>query len=96
MNNISGTVSAVLGFLLGAVVTFGLYAAANMVWWLPAARSEGRAGLIAEQAADAIKDEQERKKEDAKLQNMSGYDLCVRAHGRVPTCDRLLLPVRPK
>lgn len=96
MNSISGTVGAVLGFLLGAVVTFGLYSAANTVWWLPAARSEGRAGLIAEQAAGALKDEQERKKEDAKLQNMSDHDLCVRALGRVPACDRLLQPVRPK
>ncbi|WP_312418595.1 hypothetical protein [Shinella sp.] len=56
---------------------------------LPAARSEARARLIAEQAVQSQKEELERKGDDAKLQRMSDYDLCTAYLGGVPECDSL-------
>lgn len=75
------------GALIGAVAVF-LYTQAIS---LPAARSEARERLIAEQAAQAQREELERKGDDAKLQRMSDYDLCVAYLGRVRQCDTLKL-----
>lgn len=73
------------GAVLGAAVVYAYTLAVS----LPAARSEGRARLIAEQAVQSQKEELERKGDDAKLQRMSDYDLCVAYLGRVPECDSL-------
>jgi hypothetical protein len=75
------------GALIGAVAVF-IYTQAIS---LPAARSEARGRLIAEQAAQAQREELERKGDDAKLQRMSDYDLCVAYLGRVPECGSLKL-----
>lgn len=75
------------GAVLGAVV---LYAYVQIVS-LPAARSEARAHLIAEQAVQSQKEELERKGDDATLQRMSDYDLCRAYLGGVPECDTLLV-----
>lgn len=56
---------------------------------LPAARSDARARIIAEQAVQSQKEELERKGDDAKIQRMSDYDLCTAYLGRVPECDSL-------
>lgn len=56
---------------------------------VPAARIEARATLIAEQAAQSMKEDLERKGDDAKLQRMSDYDLCRAYLGGVPECDTL-------
>lgn len=64
-------------YAIGAFGGFLLFLALNALLWLPAARNEGRATLIAEQAAADRKAELERKNDDAKLRGMSDYDLCV-------------------
>lgn len=84
---IGETVKLIAGMLLGAVAVY-LY---TQVVTLPAARSEARSRLIAEQAAQSQREELERKGDDAKLQRMSDYDLCVAYLGRVPECDLLRL-----
>lgn len=75
----------------GALISVALYTLINTVWFLPAAREEGKSRLIAEQAAQAQREELERKGDDAKLQRMSDFDLCVSYLGRVPECDSLKL-----
>lgn len=60
-----------------AITAFALFSALNALLWLPAARNEGRDLYVAEQAAADRKSEIERKGDDAKLRNMSDYDLCV-------------------
>lgn len=75
------------GALIGAVAVF-LY---TQVISLPAARSEARERLIAEQAVEAQRQELERKGDDAKLQRMSDYDLCRAYLGGVPECASLKL-----
>ncbi|MDX0127402.1 hypothetical protein GOC15_22770 [Sinorhizobium meliloti] len=64
-------------YAIGAVGGVLLFSAVNALLWLPQARDEGRATLIAEQAAANRKAELERKNDDAKLRGMSDYDLCV-------------------
>lgn len=78
----------------GAIVAAGVYSLANTVWLLPSAREQGKNDYIAEKAVQDLKAEAERKGDDAKLQRMSDYDLCVVALGRVPGCDVFLQPVR--
>ena len=73
------------GALIGAVV---VVAYTHLVS-LPAARSEAKARLIAEQAVQSQREELERKGDDAKLQRMSDYDLCRAYLGGVPECDSL-------
>lgn len=73
------------GAILGGVVAY-IYMQA---FTLPDARQEGRDRLIAEQAAQSQREELERKGDDAKLQRMPDYDLCVAYLGRVPECDSL-------
>lgn len=73
------------GALIGAVAVF----AYTQLVSLPMARSEGRARLIAEQAVQSQKEELERKGDDAKLQRMSDFDLCVAYLGELPECDSL-------
>lgn len=75
----------------GALIAIALYTLINTVWFLPAAREEGKSRLIAEQAAQSQREELERKGDDAKLQRMSDYDLCTANLGRVPECDSLKL-----
>lgn len=65
------------GAVLGALVASASFMALNALLWLPAARDEGRAAYVAEQAAADRKAEIERKGDDAKLRGMSDYDLCV-------------------
>ena len=77
--------------ILGGVVVYSYVQAYS----LPAARQEGRDRLIAEQAVQSQKEELERKGDDANLQRMSDFDLCVAYLGRVPECDSLRVqPVR--
>jgi hypothetical protein len=81
--------------IVGAILCFAVFTTINTVWWLPAARNEGRDRYIAERAVNDQKAELERKGDDAKLQRMSDYDLCIASLGRVPECDGLKLqPVR--
>ncbi len=75
------------GALLGALAVYAYTQAIS----LPAARSEARAHLIAEQAVQSQKEELERKGDDAKLQRMSDYELCRAYLGGVPECDTLLV-----
>jgi hypothetical protein len=89
-------INLVAGAMSGAIVAAGLYSVVNTVWLLPAARDEGRMQLRAEQAQADLDAEQQRKKEDAKLQRMSDYDLCVRNVGRVPECNVFLRTIRSK
>ncbi|MCP8894309.1 hypothetical protein KYK29_05155 [Shinella daejeonensis] len=73
------------GALLGAAAVMAYVSLVS----LPAARSEGRARLIAEQAAQSQREELERKGDDAKIQRMSDYDLCIAYLGRVSDCNTL-------
>lgn len=89
--------SAIVGGIGGIVFAFAVFTVVNAVWLLPAARTEGRDRLIAEQAVQSQKDELERKGDDAKLQRLSDFDLCVAYLGGVPECDSLRLqPVSEK
>lgn len=87
MSRVSLVGGAFLGFLLALLVFY----LANQAFWLPRAREEGRERLIAEQAVQSQKEELERKGDDAKLQRMSDFDLCIAYLGRVPECDGLRL-----
>lgn len=79
------------GAILGGVVVYAYVQA----FTLPAARQEGRDRLVAEQAVQTQKEELERKGDDANLQRMSDFDLCVAYLGRMPECDSLRMqPVR--
>jgi len=83
----SGLIRFGLGFLLMYIVSVTVLE--------PLARNEGRSRYIAEQAVQDQKSELERKGDDAKIQRMSDYDLCVAYLGRVPDCDSLKLqPLR--
>lgn len=73
------------GALLGALAVYAYTQAVS----LPAARSEARDRLVAEQAAQAQREELERKGDDAKLQRMDDYSLCIAYLGRVRECDSL-------
>lgn len=73
------------GALIGAVV---VVAYTHLVS-LPAARSDAKARLIAEQAVQSQREELERKGDDAKLQRMDDYSLCIAYLGRVRECDSL-------
>jgi hypothetical protein len=73
------------GAILGGVVAYSYMQA----FTIPDARQEGRDRLVAEQAVQSQKEELERKGDDASLQRMSDYDLCVAYLGRVPECDSL-------
>ena len=79
---------AAAGALLGWAATFAYVEAVS----LPAARSQGRDAYIANQAAATAKAELERKGDDAKLQGMSDFDLCVAGLGGLrdaSPCDEL-------
>jgi hypothetical protein len=81
--------------VVGAILCFAVFTTINATLWLPAARNEGRDRYIAERAVNDQKAELERKGDDAKLQRMSDYDLCIASLGRVPECDSLKLqPIR--
>lgn len=73
INRLQIVASAVAG---GAAV-FGLMTLANALWVIPAAKRDGRAAYVAEQAVADRKAELERKGDDAKLKGMSDFDLCV-------------------
>jgi hypothetical protein len=84
-----------VGAAAGAIAAALVFAALNFLVWLPAAREEGGDRKVAEQAVQSQKEELERKGDDAKLQRLSDYNLCVGYLGRVPECDSLRLqPVR--
>lgn len=86
-------VTLAAGSVLGAALASVAFGALNAFLWLPAARDEGRALVIVEQAAADRKAEIERKGDDAKLRGMSDFDLCVdslRSRGLpVNVCDEL-------
>ena len=84
-------VSAIVGGVGGLILAFVIFQLVNTLWILPATRIEARNRLIAEQAVQSQKEELERKSDDAKLQRMSDFDLCVAYLGRVPECDSLRL-----
>lgn len=86
----------VLGAILGFMLAWILYSVLNQTIWLPQAKEEGRSRLIAEQAAQSQREELERKGDDAKLQRMSDYDLCVAYLGGVPECGSLRLLAVPE
>jgi hypothetical protein len=69
--------SLAAGAIAGGAAVFGLLMLANALWVIPAAKRDGRAAYVAEQAAADRKAELERKGDDAKLKGMSDYDLCV-------------------
>lgn len=85
--------SLAAGGVVGFVLALLLFHVINVSVWLPAAREEGRARLVAEQAAADRKAETERKKDDAAIRNKTDFDLCVDAlrARRVPidACDQL-------
>ena len=83
--------AAIIGGVGGLILAFVIFQLANTLWLLPGARDEGRDRSIAEQAVQSQKEELERKGDDAKLQRLSDYDLCVGYLGRVPECDSLQL-----
>jgi len=76
-------------YVIGAAIGLAVFSALNALLWLPAAEEKGRFRLIAEQAVESQKQELERKGDDAKLQRLSDFDLCVAYLGRVPECDTL-------
>ncbi|MCJ9696920.1 hypothetical protein MOV76_35750 [Rhizobium sp. PRIMUS64] len=77
----------------GALVAGLLVYVWASVWLVPAARLEGAEKKVGEIAADAQRQENERKKDDAYLQDRSDYDLCAEylsARGLpVDECERL-------
>jgi len=83
--------SAIAGAVFGGLAVFLIMQAVNALWIIPRAMGEGRSRLIAEQAVQSQKEELERKGDDAKLQRLSDYDLCVAYLGSVPECDSLRL-----
>lgn len=91
---ITSKISAAIGLVVGLVLMFGVYSIVNTIIIIPRARIEGEQAYRAEQAVNDLKAEQDRTKDDAKLQSMSDHDLCVRALGRVPDCDIFVQPVR--
>ena len=88
--------AAIIGGVGGLILAFVIFHLANTLWLLPAARNEGRDLYIAEQAVADRKAELERKGDDAKLQTLSDYDLCVAGlrGNRMPIdpCDQLRGP----
>jgi hypothetical protein len=88
--------SAIFGGVAGLVLSFAPFTVINAVWLLPDARMEARDRLIAEQAVSHQKAELERKGDDAKLQTLTPYDLCVAGLGGngmpVDACDQLRGP----
>lgn len=81
--------AVIAGGVGGLVLAFVAFTIINALWLLPAARTEARSRLIAEQAVQSQKEELERKGDDARLQRLSDFDLCVAYLGRVPECDSL-------
>lgn len=88
--------SLAAGGVVGFVLAFTLFHLINVSVWLPAAQEEGRARLIAEQAAADRKAEIERKNDDAAIRNKSDFDLCVDAlrarRVSIDACDQLRRP----
>ena len=84
-------IRAYLGAAAGAVLALLVATAANSLYFLPKARTEGRAQYIAEQAVASLKAEMARKNDDRKIRSLSDYDLCRAALGSVPECDALKL-----
>jgi len=85
-------VSAIVGGVGGLLLAFTIFQLANSLYFLPQARKEGREQYIAEQAAADRKAELERKGDDAKLRNMSDYQLCLdglRSRGMSDACEQL-------
>lgn len=85
--------SAIVGVVSGLVLAFAAFTFINALWLLPAARIEARDKYIAEQAVSDQKAELERKGDDAKLQTLTPYDLCVAGlrSNRMPVdaCEQL-------
>jgi hypothetical protein len=88
--------AAIIGGVGGLIAAFTIFQLANTLWLLPAARIEGRDGYIASQAVADRKAELERKGDDATLQTLTDYDLCIAGlrGNRMPIdpCDQLRGP----
>lgn len=85
--------AAIIGGVGGLLLAFAIFQIVNALWLLPAARSHAVDGYIESQAVADRKAELERKGDDATLQNLSNYDLCVAGlrSNRMPIdpCDQL-------
>lgn len=94
--NIFGDLKAIGAATAAVIVTIAVYSLLNTAVLLPKAREEGKAAYIAERAVAARKAQMERNGDDAKLQRMSDFDLCVSALGGVPECDTFRLRPVPE
>jgi hypothetical protein len=85
--------AAIIGGVGGLILAFVIFQFVNTLWILPAARNEGRDLYIAEQAVTDRKAELERKGDDATLQTLTDYDLCVAglrgSRMSIGPCDQL-------
>jgi len=85
--------AAILGGMGGFILAFAIFHLVNAIWLLPAARNEARDLYIAEQAVTDRKAELERKGDDATLQTLTDYDLCVAGlrgnRMQIDPCDQL-------
>lgn len=94
---IAQRIALVVGGVGGLILAFAIFQIINTFWILPATRIDATQRYIAEQAVKSQKEELERKGDDAKLQRMSDFDLCVAYLGGVPECDSLKLqPISEK
>jgi hypothetical protein len=88
--------AAVIGGVGGLILAFVIYQLVNTLWFLPGARNEGRNLYIAKQAVADRKAELGRKGDDATLQTLTDYNLCVAGlrGNRMPInpCDQLRGP----
>ncbi|MBY2992503.1 hypothetical protein HF272_13795 [Rhizobium leguminosarum] len=88
-----GKLQLAAGAAAGALVAGLLVYAWASLWLVPAARLEGAETKVGEIAADAQRQENERKQDDAYLQDRSDFDLCAEylsARGLpVDECQRL-------
>ncbi|TPW33248.1 hypothetical protein FJU08_01405 [Martelella alba] len=75
--------------LAGGLVGVALMVVIGELIFLPKARETGKAAERAAIAQQALEEWNQRTKDDAKIQAMSAYDLCVSYLGRVPECDGL-------
>lgn len=81
----------ILGIVIGAVLAAGIYFVANHLIFYPQQREIGRESYIAEQAVKDVKNQMERKNDDAKLRGLSDYDICIAYVGKLPECESLKL-----
>ncbi|WP_180897398.1 hypothetical protein [Martelella soudanensis] len=84
-DKIESMVIALASAAVGAAVIIIL----GVLIFIPKAHHQGLLDERAAVARKALEAWQDRTKDDAKLQAMSPYDLCVSYVGRAPECDEL-------